>query len=154
MDDDAISPAAEPAKAGKHRVFDQSDWWNEAVQICMEVKDYCFPQAIGTYVSLSRGLHQLGSSFLPPSFLSLPSIQLFAVADFPFLLSLSLRLSLTTLPPFHTQKCEKGEGVFGLLVDSLFGYHVAGPQAVLSMYEKRRGLALYACEEAYAGRVF
>ena len=63
MDDDAISPAAEPAKAGNPGLFGQSDWWNEAVQICMKVKDYCFPQAIGTYVSLSRGLHQLGSSF-------------------------------------------------------------------------------------------
>ena len=153
MDDDAISLAVEPAKAGKPRVFEQSDWWNEAVQICMKVKDYCFPQAIGTYVSLSRGLHQLGSSFLPPSFLSLPSIQLFAVADFPFLPSLSLSLRLTTLL-LSTRRSGKGGGEVGLLVDSLFGYHIAGPQAVLFMYEKGRGLALYACEEAYAGRVF
>lgn len=152
MDDDAISPAAEPAKAGKPGLFGQSDWWNEAVQICMKVKDYCFPQAIGTYVSLSRGLHQLGSSFLPPF---LPILTKHSVVC-------CSRLSLSSLfqsesqahhpPPFHTQEWERGG--FGLLVDSLFGYHIAGPQAVLFMYEKRRGVALYACEEAYAGRVF
>lgn len=128
MDDDAISLAAEAAKAGKPGLFGQSDWWNnEAVQICMKVKDYCFPQAIGTYVSLSRGLHQLGSSFLPPF---LPILTKHSVVC-------CSRLSLSSLfqpqsqahqpSPFHTQEWERrGLWSFGRLIVWLSHCRTAG----------------------------
>ena len=45
-----------------------------------------FPQVIGTYAAPSRGLHQLGSSFLPAFFPVPPKDLLFAVAGFGVLL--------------------------------------------------------------------
>lgn len=53
-------PSCKPAQADNPGGF-WSDWLKGPVQMCMEQKGKatatCYPQAIGTYVPLSRGLH-------------------------------------------------------------------------------------------------
>ena len=96
--------------------------------MCMETKGKatatCYPQAIGTYVPLSRGLHQLGSSFLPHSrFIHLPPISV-CVAKFSIYFSSPSRYLLC-----YFGRAGVGEmiiyGSGGALGLSFFGYHTA-----------------------------